>query len=238
VAVSTRRSRPTFAPVLVAVAAGLLLAAGCAGDPALAPAPAPAPPAGHVLEAPKPGSKLHRYAFIADAPSNHETGAPLPGEDAPITAADGKVVHISDYRGRPLVLVFTRGFVGYICPYCATYTAQLAARYDEIKALGAEVLLIYPTRDTDEAKVLEFTDAVDQILEEEGQGSVPFPVFLDRGLVATSRFNLLGDLSKPSTFVLDREGVVRYAYVGSAPDERPAVERVLKELRAVAASGS
>lgn len=182
----------------------------------------------------RPKTGIHRFAFKADAPSNRDVGAPLPGEDAQLTAPDGKVVNISDYRGRPVVLVFNRGFAGFVCPYCTTYTAQLATRYEEIRALGAEVLLVYPTRDTNEVKVLEFTDAVNEALREEGAEALPFPVFLDRGLAATVRFNLTGDITKPSTFVLDRHGVVRYAYVGNAPDERPAVDRVIEELRTVA----
>jgi peroxiredoxin len=182
----------------------------------------------------RPKTGIHRFAFKADAPSNREVGAPLPGEDAPLTAPDGKVVKISDYRGRPIVLVFNRGFAGFVCPYCATYTAQLATRYEEIRSLGAELLLVYPTRETNEVKVVEFTDAVNEVLREEGAQALPFPVFLDRGLMATARFNLTGDITKPSTFVLDRNGVVRYAYVGNAPDERPAVERVIQELRTVA----
>jgi peroxiredoxin len=185
----------------------------------------------------KPRTGIHRFAFKADAPSNRDVGAPLPGEDAELTAPDGRVVKVSDYRGRPVVLVFNRGFAGFVCPYCTVYTAQLASRYEELRALGAEVLCVYPTRETSEDKVLEFTDAVNQVLAEEGAEALPFPVFLDRGLVATARFNLTGDLTKPSTFVLDRNGVVRYAYVGNSPDERPAVERVVEEVRA-AAGGS
>ncbi|MCO5165275.1 MAG: peroxiredoxin family protein [Planctomycetes bacterium] len=208
----------------------VLALAGCSGnEPAPRPEPPPPPPR---------KSRLHRYAFQAEAPSNREVGTPLPGEDAELTAPDGRVVRISDYRGRPLILVFNRGFAGFVCPYCATYTAQLAARYQEIRALGGEVLLVYPTRDADEARVLEFADAVNEILEEEGGDALPFPVFLDRGLAATVRFNLTGDITRPSTFVLDRAGVLRYAYVGSAPDERPAVDRVVEELRAVAGGGS
>lgn len=208
---------------------------GCSGcsSPGPAPAPAPTSPA-----RPATTSKLHRFAFRAEAPSNREVGAQLPGEDAELTAPDGRVARISDYRGRPIVLVFNRGFAGYICPYCTTYTAQLATRYEEIKAAGGELLLVYPTRDTDEARALEFTDAVNEILSQEGKEGLPFPVFLDRGLAATLRFNLSGELTKPSTFVLDRAGVIRYAYVGNAPDERPAVDRVLEELRAAAGDGS
>jgi peroxiredoxin len=206
--------------VVAASLAAVLLLAGCKSDPQPAPAPTP-PPA---------TSRLHRFAYKADAPSNRETGAPL-GEDAELTTPEGQTVHISDRRGKPVVLVFNRGFAGVICPYCTTYTAQLADRYDEIKALGAEVLLVYPTKDADQAKVAEFKAAVEDILKEEGEGGLPFPVYLDRGLVATTRFNLTGDLTKPSTFVLDAQGIVRYAYVGNAPDERPAIERIIEELR-------
>lgn len=183
---------------------------------------------------PAEGSKVRRFAF-KDVPSNREVGATLPGEDAELTAPDGRSVHVKDYRGRPVLLVFTRGFMGYICQYCLTYTAQLASKKGELEALGVTTLVVYPTKEQDEAKVKEFTDAVNQALEEEGLDALPFPVFLDRGLAAVSRFNLTGDLSKPSTFVLDRQGVVRYAYVGEAPDDRPAIDRVLEELRKVPA---
>jgi peroxiredoxin len=219
--------------IRLAALLAVLTLAGCSSNE---PAPPPPPPPGGQGQQPRTG--IHRFTFKDEAPANREVGAPLPGEDAALTAADGRTVKVSDYRGRPVVLVFNRGFVGYVCPYCSTYTAQLAARYEELRALGAEVLCIYPTRDQDEAKVVEFTDAVNQLLTEDGQDALPFPVFLDRNLEATRRFNLTGDLTKPSTFVLDRAGIVRYAYVGSAPDERPAVERVIAEVRAVAGDGS
>lgn len=213
----------------------MLVLAGCGSNE---PAPQGQQPQGQGQgQQPQPRG-MHRFTFEAEAPANREVGAPLPGEDAELTAADGRTVKVSDFRGRPVVLVFNRGFVGFVCPYCSTYTAQLAARYDELRALGAEVLCIYPTRDQDEAKIAEFTDAVNQLLTEEGEEALPFPVFLDRGLEATRRFNLTGDLTKPSTFVLDRDGIVRYAYVGAAPDERPAIDRVIAEVRAVVGGGS
>jgi peroxiredoxin len=181
----------------------------------------------------KKQSRLRQFTYKADAPSNRPTGVELPGEDAELTAPDGRTVKVSDYRGKPVLLVFTRGFMGSICPYCTTYTAQLAARREEIKALDATILLVYPTKETDEAKVKEFTDEVNLVLKEEGLEALPFPVFLDRGLAAVQRFNLSGDLSKPSTFVLDGKGVVRYCYVGEAPDDRPAIDRVVEELKKV-----
>ena len=81
----------------------------------------------------------------------------------------------------------------------------------------------------------QFTTSVNDILEAEGDQAVPFPVALDPGLRSTRRFNLLGDLSRPSTFVLDAQGTIRYAFVGETPDERPAVSRIVEELEALRA---
>lgn len=175
--------------------------------------------------------KLTRFTFD-DVDSNQETGGELPHQDeAALVDGQGQPRKLSEWRGKPVVLVFTRGFAGYVCPYCTTYTAQIAVRYPEITAQGAEVLLVFPTKEDDVAQRQKFQTAVEEILAEEGEEGLPFPVFLDPGLGVTTTFNLLGDLSKPATFVLDREGTVRYAYVGNAPDERPSVDRILQELQ-------
>jgi len=220
----------------VAILCAASLAPGCAlggsGDAGDArpdrSRPRQDPAAGNPAEVP------HGFAF-EDLGSNRPTGERIEGgEEAEFVAADGSVVRLSDFRGRPLVLVFNRGFVGYVCPYCATYTAQLAARHDEVVDLGARVLLVYPSEEDDPDVRRRFVDAVEGLLASDGAGALPFPVLLDPGLRATRRFNLLGDLTRPSTFVLDAWGVVRYAYVGQEPDERPAVDRILSELEALA----
>lgn len=178
-------------------------------------------------------SKLTRFTFTG-GDANSETGVKLPGEEeATLVGQDGKLVRVSDFKGKPLVVVFMRGFAGFICPFCTTYTAQIATRYDELKGLGAEVLLVYPTKEAETGKVEEFVGACNEILEEEGKEALPFPVFLDPGLKVVKRYRLEGDLSKPSTFVLDAEGTVRYAYVGEAKDDRPPVDRIVKEVSAL-----
>lgn len=180
----------------------------------------------------KPANKPKE--FKQDLPSNQDTGKPLDGgEEAKFVDPQGKERLLSSWRGKPLVLVFTRGFAGYVCPWCTSYTAQIAQRYADIKAQGAEVLLVYPAQSDDDETKGRFVKAVEDELAAEGAGAIPFPVFLDPGLAAVKRFNLTGELSKPSTFVLDKNGVVTYGYVGSSPDERPSVERIVKELVAL-----
>lgn len=210
------------AALTLSLAVGLLSLAGCASGE---------------KPADEPGKKKYISTFKDDLSSNRDTGKELEAEDeARFVAPDGSERQISSWRGKPLVIVFTRGFAGYVCPFCTAYTAQIAERYQEIQALGAEVLLVYPATADDKETKARFEQAVRELLAEEGEEGLPFPVFLDPGLQAVSKFNLQGDLSKPSTFVLDRKGVVTYAYVGAGPDERPSVERIIKELTALNAA--
>ena len=221
------RSPSRWSPALISLAL-LIVVGGCASSGSNdAGAKPPA----------QKKSRLHRFEFKEQAPANRETGGRLPGEgQVALLGPDGEQVKISDYAGKPVVLVFNRGFAGFICPYCTTYTAQIAARYDDLKAAGAEVLLVYPTADEDQAKIEEFKAAVEELLAEDGSEGMPFPVLLDPGLNCVLRYNIQGDLSKPSTFVLDRDGAIRYVYVGQDVDDRPSVDRILEEVRALAGS--
>ena len=45
-------------------------------------------------------------------------------------------------------------------------------------------------------------------------------------------YNLLGDsLATPSVFLIDREGTIRWAYVGQSSSDRPSNEMILEQLR-------
>jgi peroxiredoxin len=58
----------------------------------------------------------------------------------------------------------------------------------------------------------------------------PFPVVLDVGLAATDRLGLREDLAKPATYILDKEGRTRFAYVGRSLADRPSVKSILEQL--------
>jgi len=170
---------------------------------------------------------LDQVSFRKAPPSNAPTGeAAKPAE---FVDQRGRRVRLEDWKGKKnLVLVFTRGYPGYICPLCTTYTAQVASRYRDIVAAGAEVLLVFPGS---KERVDDFVRAAREILESEGEGALPFPVLLDTELRNVDLFGIRGDLAKPATYVIDRAGAVRYAFVGEQPHERPDVETILAELR-------
>ena len=64
---------------------------------------------------------------------------------------------------------------------------------------------------------------------------LPFPVLYDppaEVVRAYDVFNLLGDgLATPSTFIIDRDGVIRWKFVGRDINDRASVMQILKQLR-------
>jgi peroxiredoxin len=44
--------------------------------------------------------------------------------------------------------------------------------------------------------------------------------------------DVIADIAKPATFVLDGEGVIRWKYVGKGKEDRPPAARLLEEARA------
>ena len=60
--------------------------------------------------------------------------------------------------------------------------------------------------------------------------SIPYPVLLDINLTGVDQLGIRAELAKPSTYIIDREGRVRFAYVGESIADRPTVDSVLKQL--------
>jgi peroxiredoxin len=174
-----------------------------------------------------PVKPVEQMQFLHAVEANKPVDVPV--DPAAFVDTRGSRVSLADFKGkRSLVLVFTRGFPGYLCPMCTSYTAQIAHRYPEIAAAGAEVLLVFPGAPE---KVQEFVQAAREVLEQEGPGALPFPVLLDVSLRNVDAFGIRGDLSKPATYVIDRAGTVRYAFVGEQPHERPDVATILAEVK-------
>ena len=63
---------------------------------------------------------------------------------------------------------------------------------------------------------------------------IPFPILYDPSTEAPQSYmvyNLLGDgLATPSTFVLDKEGVITWKYIARSIGDRPSVSTILAQL--------
>ena len=169
-------------------------------------------------------ARFSQPSTVGDAaPTSELIGRRL--EQTRFLAGDGDVLDLKDYEGRKrVVLVILRGFAGQVCLACTSQTYAVARAIDQFRQRNAEVVVVYPGA----AETLPaFIEAVRNLKA----GFVPpFPVVLDVDLAAVRLFKIEGTLAKPTTIILDESGVVRYAYVGKKPTDRPSAADLLGVL--------
>lgn len=150
--------------------------------------------------------------------------------DLVFTDPDGNEVKLADLMTEEyLVLVITRGWYGGVCFYCASQTSRWARRFEELEPYNAQLAVIFPTESAEEAvKIDELEKRIikGKIPNEE----IPYPILLDINLSSVDQLGIRSDLAKPSTYIIDREGRVRFAYVGESIADRPTVDSILKQL--------
>lgn len=157
--------------------------------------------------------------------------APAVGMKAPEFAlkdATGVPASLSQERATgPVVVIVGRGWPGYQCPFCTRQFAEFRTHANELQAAGARVLWIYPGPEDELAKhAADFT------------GTEPLPsnfrVLIDPGYTFTKAYGLRWDAPKetayPATFVIDREGTIRFAHVSLEHGGRTPVADVLQAL--------
>ncbi|NND97124.1 MAG: redoxin domain-containing protein [Pirellulaceae bacterium] len=150
--------------------------------------------------------------------------------DLRFTDKDGNEVQLAEVMTRDyLVLVVTRGWYGGVCFYCSSQTSRWARRFDELEQYDAQLIVIFPTETAEEApKLAELTKRIKggDIPNE----NIPYPILLDINLVGVDQLGIRDELAKPATYIIDREGRVRFAYVGESIADRPTVDSILNQL--------
>lgn len=173
------------------------------------------------------------------------------GQRAPafcLPSGQGREIGPEDYRGRQSLIVwFTKGMA---CPFCRTQMSLLARGYARLKALGAEILQVSPTK-PERARFYA------------QNFPIPFPYLCDPGYRVHHEWGLdvrshtlawyartlygatkmtmpQAEIGNPSPtlaempknlhdsdmglFILDREGIVRYKLAGAYMDGQAARE--------------
>ena len=158
--------------------------------------------------------------------------SPKIGEKAPdftLTQIDGTTLTLStELKSGPVVLIVGRGWVGYQCPFCNRQFGDFLKAARDIEAAGARVIWVYPGP----------ADDVRKRAEEFAAGKA-FPANFRFVLDPNYTFTLSYDLrwggpqetAYPSTFVIDRTGIVRYALVSKSHGGRASSADVIAELR-------
>ena len=156
---------------------------------------------------------------------------PTVGDKAPdfqLSTVEGKLVRLSELTSLgPVVLVVLRGYPGYQCPYCNRQVQDFILKSPAFAALGARVVMVYPGPPQDlGSRATEFMTGK----------SLPenFVMLLDPGYKFTNQYGLRWDepqeTAYPSTFVLDRHGVVVFSKSVKAHGARTTAAEVLDVL--------
>lgn len=177
--------------------------------------------------------------FADDVQTNLQ--APKNILDLEFVDAAGKGVTLKDLTGKKnLVLAVMRGqnYSGAACPFCSTQSARLIANYKDFQDRDSEVVILFPVEKQGDLTVLKRYQAEVAKQLNQGSWSTPFPLLLDVELKATNSLGIRGELAKPSTYIFDKKGQVRFAYVGRTSADRPSIKAMLKELDGINAQSN
>jgi peroxiredoxin Q/BCP len=121
----------------------------------------------------------------------------LPGTDG--TPDGHRDYTLSEFKGRPVVLVF---YPGDNTPVCTRQLNSYTADIDQFRSVEAQVLAISP-------QSIESHDGFSS-----DQGGFAFPLLADGDKAVGRAYGILGPVGfyRRSIFVVDGEGAVRYAH--------------------------
>ena len=140
---------------------------------------------------------------VARMPSPH---AGFPAPDFALEDLSGETVSLADYRGQVVIVNLWASW----CGPCRAEMPALQSVYESLSAEGLVVLAVNSTaQDTEEAARAFVTEH-----------ALTFPVLLDRADSVSQAYRLR---SLPSTFIVDRQGVIDSVLIGG-----PLAEAVLR----------
>ncbi len=154
-------------------------------------------------------------SMLPEAAQAAMTSGSMDGKPAPdfaLTDITGTVHHLSDYRGKVVMLNFWATW----CPPCQREVPEYSELQTEYGPQGVQFLGI-ALDDEGLAKVKPWV----------ARHTVTYPILLPDAKVSTA----YGEMSSiPVTFVIDRKGIIRTSFVGIRKKE--VVESIIKPLLA------
>jgi peroxiredoxin len=136
--------------------------------------------------------------FLSACTRNIEHKIIKVGDRAPevsLQSVDGKTMSLADYRGKVVLVHFWATW----CPPCVEEIPTLERFYQQVFGSDIEVLAISVDNSAD--VLMTFLD----------RNKVHFPVLRDPGGTTAGSY---GTLKFPETYVIGRDGIVRYKVIG------------------------
>ena len=148
-----------------------------------------------------------------------------PAPDFTLPGTGGRDYTLSAYRGQPVVVVF---YPGDNTPVCTVQLNQYTDDFGRFEGVGAQVLAISPQ---DVASHEAFATE---------QGGFAFPLLADAGKAVGAAYGILGPVGfyRRAVFVVDADGIVRYAHRATAGLTYRPVEELVDAVRTATASSA
>jgi peroxiredoxin len=168
------------------------------------------------------------WIYLTRTPEIKTTGggpppSPKEGFSAPAFSLDlldgensSTKVSLSDYRGQVVMINFWATW----CTPCREEMPAIQAVFDDYQEQGFVVLAVNTTFQDSEIDVKDFVS----------EFNLEFPILLDRSGEVSQQYQLRG---LPSTYFVDKKGVIQAVIVGGPMNEtmiRSRVEALLKEV--------
>lgn len=175
--------------------------------------------------------------IVAQAPKVGDRVVPFELPDA-----DGRLVRLTDLLKRgPVVLVWYRG--GW-CPYCNITLHALVEAEPAIRASGATLVAITPETRTNAAGTIATNALTFPVLTDQGNRVAHQYRIAYKNPAATTEMlkafkvdlekindDASGELPLPATFVVDRSGIIRWAFVNADYRKRAEPADILAALK-------
>lgn len=143
-----------------------------------------------------------RVATTDEAPRQANPHEGFPAPDFALENLSGETVALADYRGQVVIVNLWASW----CGPCRAEMPALQNVYDDLAADGLVVLGVNSTAQDSEAAARSFV----------AENALTFPILLDRADDVSQTYRLR---SLPSTFIVDRSGLIRAVLIGGPLSE-------------------
>ena len=138
---------------------------------------------------------------------------PLPAPDFTLQDMDAKKFSLKDYRGKVVLLNFWATW----CPPCRREIPSMERLHQKFKDKDFAVLALNQMEDGDQ--VFTFTGDLGVDLS--------FPIVYDTDSSVSRAYGVMG---LPTTYLIDKKGIVRFRAIGGREFDHPEVEKLILQL--------
>ena len=136
----------------------------------------------------------------------------------------------SEQHGQGLILVLLRGYPGYQCPFCVRQVHDFVKHASDFAAKNTRVLLVYP------GPPANLDQHAKEFLEKQAHLPANIVLVTDPDYKVTNlyglRWNEPNETAYPSTFILDKKGMVVFEKISRGHGDRLSAQDALDHLAA------